>query len=80
MPWISYITLLTNNENHLIFCWLEIDNGYTKRLKRLLKNNVPKEIIAVLAYACSDAFAIESEFYDKHSQNINRMIKKFRAY
>lgn len=80
LPWISYMTLLTSSENHLVFCWLEIDSRYSKHLKRLLKHKAPKDIIAVLAYACSDAFAVESEFYDKHSQSINQMINRFRVY
>ncbi len=32
-PWISYMTLLTKHENHLVFCWLKKDNAHAKRLK-----------------------------------------------
>lgn len=71
MPWITYMTLLTNN---LVFCWLKNDEAYAKRLNILLKNEDSKKIIEVLAYACSDAFAVEKNFYRKNVSPTNRRV------
>ncbi len=80
MPWLTYMTLLTNETNHLVFCWLKSDKKHAKRLNNLLKKETSKTIIEVLAYACSDGFAVEESFYDKHCSTIDTVIKKFRVY
>lgn len=79
-PWITYMTLLTEKENHLVFCWLKSDNIHARRLNRLLRYKTPKSIIGHLAYSCSDSFAIERSLYDKHSKTIIKTIKYLRGY
>lgn len=80
IPWITYMTLRTNETNDLVFCWLRGDEEYSKCLKLLLKKEDHKKTIEVLAYACSDSFAVEKSFYNKHSSAINEIIKNFRSY
>lgn len=80
MPWVTYMTLLTNNANHLVFCWLKEDRDYTKRLRMIINKKGSKEIIAVLAYACSDALAIRESLHREYSPIINAVIEKFRVY
>ncbi len=80
MPWLSYTTLLTDIENHLVFCWLKVDEQHAKLFTRPVKNELSKDDIATLAWACSDAFAIEEEIYTKHKTAIDTAIKKLRVY
>jgi hypothetical protein len=77
MPWISYTTLLTGSENHLVFCWLRSDEKHVGLFK---KKNISQEIIAALAWACSDDFAVEESLYKKHAAAIDMVIKKCRVY
>jgi hypothetical protein len=80
MPWVTYMTLLTTNKNHLIFCWLESDKAHAKYLKKLINERETNDIIAVLAYACSDALAVDDKLYNKHAATIEEIIKSFRVY
>ena len=80
MPWITYMTLLTSNSSHLVFCWLKKDKDHARDLKTLLRGNQFKKIIEVLAYGCSDSFAVKKEFYKKHCHTIDEIIKMFRTY
>ncbi len=79
MPWITYTTLLTGRANHLVFCWLEDDKKHTEHFNNLI-NGQFKKVLEVLAYACSDSFAISEDFYNKHSHAIDEIIIKFRTY
>jgi hypothetical protein len=80
MPWLSYMTLLTKSKSHLVFCWLRTDAEHVKYFKKLLENNNSKEIIEVSAWACSDAFGVAENFYNKHAILIDAIIKKYRVY
>ena len=79
MPWLTYMTLLTGNESRLLFCWLKSDDAHSKHFKKL-NNQDARNVIAILAYACSDAFAVEENYYIKHMPAIEEMIRKFRVY
>ncbi|MBY0544078.1 MAG: hypothetical protein K2Q14_00845 [Gammaproteobacteria bacterium] len=79
MPWITYMTLLTKQTNDLVFCWLKGDEFYAKNLNNLLKKEEYKKTIGGLAYACSDAFAVKRETYEKNSSLI-AALNNFRVY
>jgi hypothetical protein len=80
MPWVTYMTLLTKYENRLVFCWLKEDNVYTKYFMRLLQKQPGKDVLAVLAYACSDSFAVAESYYSRHASTITEIIRNFRLY
>lgn len=80
MPWLSYTTLLTDVENHLVFCWLKKDDVHARLFNKPSKNEISKDDIATLAWACSDAFAVEETIYTKHKIAIDMAIRKLRVY
>jgi len=80
MPWITYMTLLTDYTNKLIFCWLKEDYIYAKSLQRLLGHNEPGKLLEILAYGHSDSFAVNEFLYETHYPEINELIEKFRIH
>jgi hypothetical protein len=80
MPWVTYMTLLTDKSNYLVFCWLKSDKKHSRALSNIIKNNKFKDILAILAYGSSDSFAIEESVHASHAATIEKVIKNFRVY
>ncbi len=85
MPWITYMTLLDHNKkNTLIFCFLENDKKYARFLSSRLNGrnhlNSNDKLLRMLAYACSDGFAVEVSFYEKNRKNIDEIIQEHKFY
>lgn len=80
MPWITYMTLVTNHRNYLVFCWLRKDKKLASHLKYLCKKKAPKDLIEILAYGYSDSLAIDVELYRKHSGAIEHIRENLGCY
>jgi len=80
-PWISYMTLRTNTRNDLLFSWLEKDTNKAKYLENIIGKEIElKNLIGTLAYACSDALAMNQKLYNQNCKIINEAFKSLRAY
>lgn len=80
MPWITYMTLLSKEKNHLIFCWLELDKHLFENTKKILYGKELDKFFAALAYGVSDTFAITRTFYNKNKAIIDETMVKCRTY
>lgn len=78
---ISYMTLRTENRNELLFVWLERDKNHAEYLKNIIGEEKKfKTLIGTLAYACSDALAMNKDFYTQNSDIFNEAFKNLRTY
>jgi hypothetical protein len=73
-PFFSYLTLLSEEKNLLIFTWLEKDKKHSENLSIQLKKVNALDILALSIYGTSDALAMTQSHYDKHAELIDKML------
>lgn len=82
MPYVTYMTLVTEKGIYLIFCWLRKDKIYAKNLESLFSASTSdfRQSIAELAWIYSDFAAAKESVYEKHKQIIDSSVKSHRPY